>query len=115
MDRLLGEIAKLEEILSAPSLRPSEEIHFPSWKDQYRHWRALLSELNSTVAEYFRLEPRLSTINNEHYKNEGWTFDQSRFPNSDLIHDYKTFRLLANNLRDLTQPMTVAVRREAAV
>ncbi len=109
MDRLLAEISAVDDALSAPSLQPHMEIDFERWRHQYRHYRELLSILTRVVSPYFRLEPELSTIDPEKFKSDGWSFRQDRFPNSDLVHDYKTFRLIANNLERLKQPMKFAV------
>lgn len=80
---------------------------FNYFKSHLMSWQALAQIYDSKSAN------SLFEIDQEMYKSTNWTNTFSEFPNSDAVHDYKTFRLLKRNLEMVGQEVDRAIDKVA--
>jgi uncharacterized coiled-coil protein SlyX len=113
MDKLEG----IGEDLSAATSKKEVNINWDEWERQFKAWNVSLHELCVLIKPYLDVEKSLLNTPSEKYKSQYWgmTFDEGRFPNSDRVHDFKTFRILFTNLHERQREIMDAVRYEAFV
>jgi hypothetical protein len=107
--------AKLEWVadeLSAPTNDKNLDLKsfdWGKWNDKVRDWEVSLNELIMITRPYKDVRDDLLSTPAQQYRSAFWTFEEARFPDSDTIHDYKTFRLKYANLVNNKQAIKTAI------
>ena len=120
LERVVALMDKLDgvgEVLSAPTADKDVTIDWSEWDRQFKTWVVSLHDLCVLIKPYLDVEASLLDTPSEKYKSQYWSmsFANSRFPNPDQVHDYKTFRILYANLKEHKRGIMDALRKHAFV
>jgi hypothetical protein len=115
--QVLRRLDELGAYLNAPLSNSETGVDWDDWEQQFKTWVGALHHLCTLIKPYRDIEEELLDTPAERYKSQYWStnFDQKRFPTSDVVHDFKTFRILYQNLDGHKVKIMEAVRHKAFV
>lgn len=99
-DDLSTDIDKLIEYLSDPADKRDRFLTWCDWTSQWKRLESNLRYLTRLVEPYIDARAILFDVPHEKFKSQYWKFNDAAM-SEDQKHEYKTFRIIAANYKDL--------------
>ena len=110
--QILPQINRISLLLERGRLAP-EGYDWNLWVIRYGKLQKNLRRCAALFAPYGDVERRIFEIPASHYKGNRWIIAEERFPSSDLVHDFKTFRMLMENFQNVMGDVTAEMNTDA--
>lgn len=107
-DRLKIEIDRDIEMLSDPATKRELYPHWSAWTSQWRQLESRLYYLARVVENFADVKEALFEVPHEKFKSQYWSFDSAGM-SEDQKHEYKTFRLIAANYKEIRSKIDSAI------
>lgn len=113
LDRLSPQIERSAALLDRPIRDRGINTDWTLWNIRYSDFRRKLAIFARLVKEFRDVDNLLFTVPSESLKSQHWTFPDSIFPNHDQALDFKSYRIILSNYREISDEVTSNVMNAA--
>lgn len=93
----------------------AEKQNDTAWASNFLSCKSIMEDYEAIARDVDPTLPSALSTNAEDYKAERWTFDQSDFLNHDLMHDFKSYRLIKLQFEALHSLVLDRLRRDTSI